>query len=119
VLEELEAEEEEDGAWEGGNGQGGPDTEVVDGEAEEEGVEGGSEQGAPELRGRREWPQYLIRKGDPEKVHLQRALHLLQPKVERPSKDLRYIALNYLPGFRPINPKHDLVHFEVYAGLQE
>jgi hypothetical protein len=50
-------------------------------------------------------------------VHLQRALHLLQPKVERPSKDRsrRYIAANYLPGFRPINPEHDLVRFQVYA----
>jgi hypothetical protein len=41
----------------------------------------------------------------------------MQPKVERPNKERsrRYIAPNYLPGYRPIDPEHDLVRFQVYA----
>jgi hypothetical protein len=88
------------------------ETELVDGveeegAAEEERVEGG----------RQNWPNYLVKTGDAEKIHLQRALHLMQPRVEKPSKDRsrRYIAANFLPGFRPVDGEHDLVRFRVYA----
>jgi hypothetical protein len=91
------------------------ETELVDGveeegAAEEERTEGGRQN-------RKEWPNYLVKMGDAEKIHLQRALHLLQPRVEKPSKDRsrRYIAANFLPGFRPIDGEHDLVRFRVYA----
>jgi hypothetical protein len=116
VLEALKKEAEDEGPHGGEGDLGDADKEIVDGVAENEGGEE-AEQGGARPERRREWPHYLSRTGEPEKVHLQRALHLLQPKVERPKKERSrcYIAPNYLPGYRPLDPEHNLVRFHVYA----
>ena len=89
VLKRLEEEGEADGGEEEESAAEN-DSERVDGEEEAGavGADGGGEgDGATGPRQRKRWPQYLVRKGEPDKVHLQKALHLLQPKVERPNKE--------------------------------